>query len=71
MNLTDITKVINMQQKGTRNYKYVVSAIKKLAEVNRRKHIHEELSTLSVIQTVFMDLQSANLEEFINWRIRT
>ena len=71
VNLGDIMKVINRQKKGTRNYRYAVSAMKKLAETNRRKDIHEELNILNITQTVFMDLQSANLEEFVDWRNRT
>ena len=68
VNLTDIMKVIDRQQKGTRNYKYVVSAMKKLAEINRRKDIHEDLGALDVTQTIFVDLQNVGLEEFLTWR---
>jgi hypothetical protein len=68
VNLKSIQKVIDKQKKGTRNYRYVVSAMKKLVRVNRREDLLLELNELDVEQTVFMDLQSVNLEEFIVWR---
>ena len=42
--------------------------MKKLAETNRRKDIHEELSLLDVTQTDFKDMQSATLKDFLDWR---
>ena len=45
--------------------------MKKLAETNRRKDIHEELSTLDVTQTEFKEMHSATLKDFLEWRDRT
>ena len=66
--LNDIKQVINRQKKGTRNYKYVVSAMKKLARTIKRNDILEALEDINVVQTEFMELQSINLEKFIEWR---
>ena len=67
-NLADIQKVIDMQKKGTRNYGYVVSAMKKLCEVIRRNDIYEELEKLDTTQTVFMELQNVDIKSFLDWR---
>ena len=66
-NIKDIQAVIEKQKRGTKNYRYVVSAMKKLAETNKRRSIRDQLSEIDVTQTVFMDLQSIDLEEFIAW----
>ena len=71
VNFADIKRVIDMQNKGTRNHKYVVSAMKKLAEVNHRKDIHEQLSEINTKQTEFMELQTIDVETFLNWRDKT
>ena len=68
LNLKDIQDVIAKWNKSTKTYKGVVSAMKKLAETNRRKDIHEELSTLDVTQTEFKEMQNATLKDFLNWR---
>ena len=68
VNLTDITKVIGSQKKGSRNYGYVVSAMRKLAELSRRRDIYDELGQLDTTQTIFMDLQNAELDSFLAWK---
>ena len=69
VNLADIMKVIDMQQKGTRNYKYAVSAMKKLARINKRQDILEKLDDLNVVQTELTRLQTITLDEFLMWRL--
>ena len=71
INLSQINHVISKWNKGTKTYKGVVSAMKKLTEINRRKDIYEELSTLDVSQTEFKDMQNATLNEFLDWRNKT
>ena len=71
LNLRDIQTVIGMQQKGTRNYKYVVSAMKKLVRFNKRPDLLGSLEEVNVTQTEYADLQTLTLEDFIAWRDRT
>jgi hypothetical protein len=68
VNLADILTVINIQKKGSRNYGYAVSAMKKLAEMNKRRDIYNELSDLDATQTIFASLQSVDLKTFLSWR---
>ena len=68
LNVPTIKRVIGLQKKGTRNHGYVVFAMKKLAEVNKRHDIHDELGEIEVIQTEFMNLQTIDLEDFLAWR---
>ena len=70
INFADIKKVIDMQKRGTKNYKYVVSAMKKLVRVSKRNDILKELETLNVVQTEFMELQSVDIDVFLKWRNR-
>jgi integrase len=71
LDLNLMLAVINRYEKGTKTYGGVVSAMKKLAEANKRYDIHKELENLDVIQTKFKELQNATLEEFLNWRDKT
>jgi hypothetical protein len=71
MNFGDILSVINQQEKGTRNYKYVVSAMKKLARMNNRLDALTSLENINCEQTKFAELQNIDLEEFFSWRDRT
>ena len=71
ISLSQINHVISKWDKGTKTYKGVVSAMKKLAEMNRRRDIHEELSILDVTQTEFKDMQNATLKDFLDWRSKT
>ncbi|NJO98823.1 MAG: hypothetical protein HC764_24805, partial [Pleurocapsa sp. CRU_1_2] len=68
VNLADIQKVIDKQKKGTRNYKYVVSAMKKLARTIKRQDIFDALDDLSIVQTENAELQTLKLEDFLKWR---
>ena len=68
VNLTDIQKVINKQERGTRNYKYVVSAMKRLVRIIKRQDILEALDEINVIQTQNAELQTVKLEAFLSWR---
>ena len=68
VNFADIKRVIDMQNKGTRNYKYVVSAMKKLARIIKRDDISEQLDELNVTQTEATKLQTVTLEQFLSWR---
>ena len=68
LNLKDIQSVISNWKKGTKTYKGVVSAMKKLAEMNRRKDIHEELSVLDVTQVKYKEMSNATLKDFLAWR---
>ena len=71
INLDDIMKTIEIQKKGTRNYKYVVFALKKLARVNKRLNILSELDNINTIQTEIADLQTVKLAQFLDWRDKT
>ena len=71
VNLADIQKVINMQKKGTRNYKYAVSAMKKLARTIKRQDILDALEDVNVTQTENAELQTVTLDDFIAWRDKT
>lgn len=68
VNLTDILSVIGKQKKGSRNYKYVVSAMKKLARTIKHQDIFNNLEGISVTQTKNARLQSVTLEDFFKWR---
>ena len=57
-------------EKGTKTYKGVVSAMKKLATLNRRKDIYDELNELDVTQIEYKQLQNATLKDFLEWRDR-
>jgi hypothetical protein len=68
INLADILAVINKQKRGTRNYKYAVSAMKKLARTIKRQDLADELDNLNIVQTVFMELQNVDMNVFLAWR---
>ncbi len=69
--LSEITGVINRQGRGTRNYKYVISAMKKLARMAKRQDILEVLDEINVTQTQNAELQTVKLETFLSWREET
>lgn len=71
VNLSDIQEVIDKQGKGTRNYKYAVSAMKKLTRTIKRQDVFSSLDDLNVVQTKFATLQSIDLDEFLAWRNKT
>ncbi len=64
-------QVIEEYAKGTRTYKYVVYAMKKLARMNKRTDIVESLEEINVSQTEYRILQTADLESFLRWKDRT
>ena len=66
--IQEVNSVLNKYQPGTRTYKYAVSAMKKLATINKRKDIYEALSDIDVTQTVFNQPQSLDLKAFLAWR---
>ena len=68
VNLSDIQTVILYQKKGTRNYGYAVSAMKKLVRINKRNDLLNELEDIEVTQTEFLDLQTINVADFLDWR---
>ena len=68
INFTDIKKVIDMQKKGSRNYKYAVSAMKKLVRVIKQQNILEALEDLNITQTKHSKLQTVTLSSFMAWR---
>ena len=71
ISISEVMKVVNLQTKGTRNYKYVICAMKKLARMSKRNDLLEVLDDLSIIQTEFSDLQTIKMEDFFNWRDKT
>jgi hypothetical protein len=71
LNVTDIQTVVSRWNKGTKTYKGVVSAMKKLVSINHRQDLHDKLSELDVTQVQYKDLQSINLEDFLTWRDKT
>ena len=68
VSLSQITHVISKWKKGRKIHGYAVSAMKKLAEINRRRDICEALSEIDVTQTEFLELQSIDLDSFLDWR---
>lgn len=68
INLSDIKKIIDNWNKGTKTYKGVVAAMKRLARVAKNKKILEELDSLNVVQTRYKKLKSITLEDFLLWR---
>ena len=70
-NLSHINGVIDKWEKGTKTYKYVVSAMKKLAVVNKKHKVYESLVDIDVTQTKFTKLQTVGLKKFLEWRDRT
>lgn len=69
--LKDVELVVKRWKRGTKTYKGVVSAMKKLAIFNRRQDICDELSQLDVSQTEYKELQNATLKDFLDWRDKT
>ncbi|MGV2828502.1 hypothetical protein [Myxosarcina sp. GI1(2024)] len=66
--LKTIMGTINRWEKGTKSYKGVVSAMKRLTRMAGKRKILDELDNLNITQTKFQNLQSIDLEEFIEWR---
>ena len=68
VNFADIKAVVDMQKKGSRNYKYAVSAMKKLVRVIKQQDILEALEDLNIIQTKHSKLRTVTLDSFMAWR---
>ena len=66
--LSTIMTAIDTQKQGTTTYSYIVSAMKKLARLNKRSAIHDALEDLNVEITKFRELQSIDLESYLEWR---
>ncbi|MDJ0570015.1 MAG: hypothetical protein QNJ53_13345 [Pleurocapsa sp. MO_192.B19] len=58
INLDDIQKGLGNYTKGSRTYKYFVSAMKKLCRTNRQQSIFEALEDIDITQTIFTELQT-------------
>ena len=71
VSISQIETVINRWNRGTKTYQGVVSAMKKLATINRRQDIYDKLSELDVTQTKYKELQNATLKDFLSWREQT
>ena len=68
INLKTIIQATEKQQKGSRSYKYSVSAMKKLCRLNKKQSLLDSLQELDTTQTEFKDLQTVTLDDFLNWR---
>ncbi len=68
VNLKDIQATLERWRKGSKSYKSAVSVFKKLARIANKDSIIELLSKLDTTQTEFNELQSATLEDFLEWR---
>ena len=71
VSLGNITKTLANWQKGTKAYRGAVSAMKKLARLTKSKNILLTLEEIDCTQTEFTELQSLNLEQFLEWRNNT
>jgi hypothetical protein len=69
--IQDVKKTIDKWKRGTKTYKGVVSAMKKLAIMSHRKDIYNELDNLDITQTEYKDLHNATLKDFLDWRDKT
>lgn len=68
-NTTDILQVINSKEKGTKNFKMCVRAMKKLAQLNSQESAYKELEKINATQVKFkQDLQSLSLDDFLQMR---
>ncbi len=70
VNPKDIQTTLERWNRGTKSYKSAVSVFKKLARVANKDSIVESLDKIDVTQTEFKELQSATLEDFLEWRDR-
>ena len=70
VNLKDIQTTLERWNRGTKSYKSAVSVFKKLARITNKDSIIEALDKIDVTQIEFKELQSATLEDFLEWRDR-
>jgi hypothetical protein len=59
---------INTKEKGTKTYKGIVSAMKALVRLNKRRDILEELDVINTKVLKKRTRQRTTLEEFLEWR---
>ncbi|MFN6486267.1 MULTISPECIES: hypothetical protein [unclassified Nostoc] len=68
-NTTDLLQVVNSKEKGTKNFKMCVRAMKKLAQLNNQENAYKELEKINSTQVKFrQDLQSVSLDDFLQMR---
>jgi integrase len=68
-NTTDILQVVNSKEKGTKNFKMCVRAMKKLAQLNNQENSYRELEKINATQVKFkQDLQNVSLDDFLQMR---
>jgi hypothetical protein len=67
INFKDILEVIMSKEEGTRVRRYDTSAMKALARKNKREDILSELEEIDVTQTKFLELQTVELGDFLEW----
>ncbi|NJO96092.1 MAG: hypothetical protein HC764_08715 [Pleurocapsa sp. CRU_1_2] len=67
-NLKDIQEAIKKYKKGSKTHKGAIIALKKLSRISKQKDILDYLSGLDITQTIFTELQTASLGDFLNWR---
>ena len=65
VNSIDIIKATERQKKGTKVYKHVVSAFKKLVRIINRQDIYDDLNNWNITQTEYKALSSITLEDFL------
>jgi hypothetical protein len=68
INFKDMLAVVMSKREGTRVKRYAVSAMKVLARKSKREDILSELKEIDVTQTEFLELQTVELGDFLEWR---
>jgi hypothetical protein len=71
VNLPDIQKVIEKWKKGTKTYKGVICAMKRLLCYTKNQDAIEALNEVDVTQTKYKDLQTVTLQAFLDWKVET
>ncbi|MBL1203208.1 MAG: hypothetical protein FWK04_30090 [Nostoc sp. GBBB01] len=65
----DVITVIDSKERGTKNFKMCVRAMKKLAEINSFASLNKDLSKIDLRQVKFRDdLQNISLDDFFRLR---
>jgi integrase len=63
-----VMSAINQKTKGTKTYINCISAFRKLCEISGLNSIKTELDKLDTQQTVFRELQTVSLDEYLEFR---
>jgi len=71
LNFEGIEVITKKWEEGSKTYKGVVSAMKKLSTLNKRRDILDKLTELKATQTKYSELQTIDIEEFMRWRDKT